>query len=157
MDDVSTMEETGGLALLAGLGIVVFAVVFVVLLVLYLFYGFCYGKMFEKAGKPMWAGFVPVYNLVVWLEIIGRPWWWLLVIVGLAILSPITYGLSSFATIPLVIIFGIDTARSFGKDTAFGVLFALLSFIFLPILAFSSDIKYVGPRASGLGAPPLEG
>lgn len=149
MDDFSTMEETGGLALLAGLG----AVVFVVLLVLYLFYGFCYGKMFEKAGKPMWAGFVPIYNLVVWLEIIGRPWWWVLVLLGVAFVPFI----GTIAVLALMILFGIDTARSFGKDTAFGVLFALLSFIFLPILAFSSDIKYVGPRASGLGAPPLEG
>jgi hypothetical protein len=149
MDDFSTMEETGALALLAGLGLI-FAVVG---LVFYLFYGFCYGKMFEKAGKPMWAGFVPVYNLVVWLEIIGRPWWWVLVIVGVSFVPFV----GTLAVIALMIVFGIDTARSFGKDTAFGVLFAILSFIFLPILAFSSEIKYVGPRASGLGAPPLEG
>jgi hypothetical protein len=42
MDDFSTMEDGGGLALLMGLG----AVFFVIMLVLYLFYGFCYGKMF---------------------------------------------------------------------------------------------------------------
>lgn len=149
MDDFSSMEDGGGLALLMGLG----AVFFVIMLVLYLFYGFCYGKMFEKAGKPLWAGFVPLYNIVVWLEIIGRPWWWLLVIIGVS-LVPIV---GSLAVIALMIVFGIDTARSFGKDTAFGVLFAILSFIFLPILAFSKDIQYVGPRAQGLGAPPLEG
>lgn len=96
---------------------------------------------------------MPLYNIVVWLEIIGRPWWWLLVIIGVS-LVPIV---GSLAVIALLIVFGIDTARSFGKDTAFGVLFAILSFIFLPILAFSKDIQYVGPRAQGLGAPPLEG
>ncbi len=149
MDDFSTMDNGGVLAMLMGFGLVVF----VILLAVYLFYGFCYGKMFEKAGKPMWAGFVPIYNLVVWLEIIGRPWWWVLVILGVSFVPFI----GTIAVLALMILFGIDTARSFGKDTAFGVLFALLSFIFLPILAFSSDIKYVGPRASGLGAPPLEG
>ena len=35
-------------------------------------------RMFSKAGKPGWASIVPVYNLVVLLQIAGRPVWWLL-------------------------------------------------------------------------------
>lgn len=34
-------------------------------------------KLFQKAGKPAWAGFVPGYNLLVWLRITGKPWWWI--------------------------------------------------------------------------------
>ena len=34
-------------------------------------------KLFKKAGKPAWAGFVPVYNILVWLKISGKPWWWI--------------------------------------------------------------------------------
>jgi hypothetical protein len=37
-------------------------------------------KLFTKAGKPGWASIVPIYNNIVLLEIIGRPWWWLLII-----------------------------------------------------------------------------
>jgi len=148
MDELELMSDTNAMGMLgAMLGVVV-----VIGLVAYAFYGFCYGKMFEKAGKPLWAGFVPIYNIVVWLEIIGRPWWWLLVLIGVGMV-PIV---GTFAVLALMVVFGIDTARSFGKDTAFGVLFGILSFIFLPILAFSRDIQYVGPRASGLGAPPLD-
>jgi hypothetical protein len=34
-------------------------------------------KLFQKAGKPAWAGFVPGYNILVWLKISGKPWWWI--------------------------------------------------------------------------------
>ena len=34
-------------------------------------------KLFQKAGKPAWAGFVPGYNILVWLQITGKPWWWI--------------------------------------------------------------------------------
>jgi Family of unknown function (DUF5684) len=118
-------------------------------LVFYIFYSFCMAKVFQKAGKPMWAGFVPVYNVLVLLEIIGRPWWWILVLIGLCIVPVV----GPMLAVVVSIVIWIDTARSFGKDTVFGVLLALLTFIFLPILAFSSTIQYVGPRASGLGLP----
>ena len=29
-------------------------------------------KLFQKAGKPAWAGFVPGYNILVWLQITGK-------------------------------------------------------------------------------------
>ena len=38
----------------------------------------CLWKVFVKAGKPGWASIVPIYNVLTELEIIGRPWWWLL-------------------------------------------------------------------------------
>ena len=30
-------------------------------------------KVFQKAGKPGWVAIVPIYNLIVLLEIVGRP------------------------------------------------------------------------------------
>ncbi|MCG2790922.1 MAG: DUF5684 domain-containing protein, partial [Actinomycetia bacterium] len=38
----------------------------------------CMWKIFTKAGKPGWAAIIPIYNTLVQLEILGRPWWWLL-------------------------------------------------------------------------------
>ena len=32
-------------------------------------------KTFAKAGKPGWASIVPIYNVIVLLEIAGRPLW----------------------------------------------------------------------------------
>ncbi len=89
-------------------------------------------KVFTKAGKPGWAAIVPIYNIIVMLQIVGRPWWWILLmlipIVGLVI----------------AIIVSIDMAKSFGKGTGFGIGLALLFFIFYPILGFGGA-KYQGP------------
>ena len=35
-------------------------------------------KVYVKAGKPGWAAIIPIYNILVLLEIVGKPWWWLL-------------------------------------------------------------------------------
>lgn len=32
-------------------------------------------KTFEKAGKPGWASIIPIYNIIVMLEIAGLPIW----------------------------------------------------------------------------------
>ncbi|RPI67538.1 MAG: signal peptidase I [Ignavibacteriae bacterium] len=129
------MEDTGLLAAL-GIGYILF------MLLIYLFAGFCIGKMFEKAGKPLWAGFVPIYNYIVMLEIVGRPTWWII----LLLIPPVN--------IVVGIILAIDIAKSYGKDTLWGILLILFSVVVLPIMAFSSDIRYVGPAAAGEGNRP---
>lgn len=88
--------------------------------------------IFSKAGKPGWAAIVPIYNLIVLLEIVGKPWWWLLLM-----LIPIV-------NIVIVIIVYHNLSLSFGKGGGFTVGLILLSFIFLPILAFG-DAKYIVP------------
>ena len=35
-------------------------------------------KVYTKAGKPGWAVIIPIYSTLVCLQIIGKPWWWLL-------------------------------------------------------------------------------
>ena len=92
-------------------------------------------KMFEKAGKPGWAIIVPIYNVIVILEITGRPIWWILLY-----LIPIVGFI-------VAIIVTIDLAKSFGKDALFGVGLIFLGFIFIPILGFGSA-KYQGPVAA---------
>ena len=93
-------------------------------------------KLFVKAGKPGWAGIIPIYNGVVLLEIVGRPIWWIVL-----------------CFIPCVgfivgVILCIDLAKSFGKDTGFAIGLVLLPIVFFPILAFG-DSRYVGPSAAG--------
>ncbi|HTW96024.1 MAG TPA: DUF5684 domain-containing protein [Tepidisphaeraceae bacterium] len=81
---------------------------------------------FEKAGKPGWAAVIPIYNIIVLLQIAGRPLWWFILF-----LIPIV-------NLVIAIIVGIDIAKRFGKGTGFGVGLALLGFIFYPILGFGS-------------------
>ena len=35
-------------------------------------------KVFVKAGKPGWTSIIPIYNAYVLLQIVGKPWWWLI-------------------------------------------------------------------------------
>lgn len=88
-------------------------------------------KVFEKAGKPGWASLIPIYNVIVLVQIAGKPVWWVLLMF-----------------IPLVgiiasILILVDLAKKFGKGAAFALGLAFLPFIFYPILAFG-DAKYEG-------------
>lgn len=88
--------------------------------------------IFKKAKKPGWACIVPIYDVIVLLEIVGKPWWWLLLML-----------------IPGVnIVLGIWVinllSKSFGKGVGFTLGLIFLSVIFYPILAFG-DAKYKGP------------
>ncbi|MBI2794449.1 MAG: signal peptidase I [Ignavibacteria bacterium] len=133
------MGETTGLGMLMAM-----VVVFFIPIVAYLFIGFCLGKVFEKAGKPLWAGFIPVYNLILLLEIVGRPIWW-----AAFYLIPIL----GWIFVPIItVILCIDLAKSFGKDTLWGVLTAFFGIVMIPIMAFSKDIQYVGPSVAPQGA-----
>jgi len=89
-------------------------------------------KIFTKAGKPGWAAIIPIYNLIVLLEIVGKPVWWII-----------------FLIIPLVNFFVLIylshlLAKAFGKDIVMTILLIILPFVGYPMLAFG-DAKYVGP------------
>jgi hypothetical protein len=92
-------------------------------------------KVFTKAGQAGWASLIPIYNLYVWCKIVGRSWWWILLM------------LIPFVNFIILIILCIDMAKSFGKGAGFGIGLALLGIIFLPILGFGSA-QYQGPAAA---------
>lgn len=96
-------------------------------------------KIFVKAGMEGWKSIIPIYNAVVMMQIIGRPTWW----VALFLLGIIPI-LGTLAVFALAIVIAIDLAKSFGKDTGFGVGLGLLGPVFYPILAFG-DAQYLGP------------
>ena len=98
-------------------------------------------KIFTKAGQPGWACIIPIYNLYVWCKIVGRPWWWILLM------------LIPFVNFIILIILIIDLAKSFGKGVGFGIGWLLLAVIFFPILSFGSA-QYQGPAAGGLRPRP---
>lgn len=88
-------------------------------------------KVNTKAGKPGWACLVPVYNMIVLLQIAGKPLWWIILFI-----IPI-------ANIVAIFLVSIALAAKFGKGAGFGIGLALLSPIFFPILGFG-DAKYQG-------------
>ncbi len=99
-------------------------------------------KTFVKAGQPGWAAIIPIYNFYVLLQVIGRPSWWLVLL-----LLPIVPFVGPIAFMVVYIVIALDLAKSFGKSPAFGIialwLFSIVGYL---ILGFG-DAKYVGPAA----------
>ncbi len=90
--------------------------------------------IFAKAGEAGWKALIPIYNIIVLLKIVGRDWWWMLLML-----------------IPLVglivwIIVAIDLAKSFGRGTGFAIGLIIFPWIWSLILGFGSD-TYNGPAA----------
>jgi uncharacterized protein DUF5684 len=125
-----TYSDTGG-GLLGALFGGVFLLVWLAVMVLVFV---SLWKIFEKAGKPGWAGIIPIYNAIVLLEIVGRPLWWFILL------------LVPCVGFVIGIVLCIDLAKAFGQSPAYGIGLAFLPFIFFPMLAFG-DASYVGPVA----------
>ena len=108
--------------------IIYFTIIFSIVVFIYIALWYIY----VKAERKGWEAIIPIYNTIIMLKIVGKPWWWLLLmlipIVGI-IWSVWMYNMLS---------------KSFGKDEAFTVGLVLLGFIFLPILGFGKA-KYLGP------------
>jgi hypothetical protein len=106
-------------------------------------------KLFAKANQPMAAAFVPIWDLMVIMKIIGRP------------VKHVWY----FAIPILNIFFGfkvlVQLAQSFGKRTyTDAFLVCLFNVFYMLNLTLSYDEEYVGPVYKDTiepAAPVLEG
>jgi len=92
--------------------------------------------VYEKAGRSGWICLVPIWNMVVFLEIVGKPWWWILLML-----------------LPLVNVIWVIwmynmLSKSYGYSEGFTVGLILLPVVFMPILGFGES-KYVGPYGAG--------
>ncbi len=83
-------------------------------------------KTFDKAGQPGWTALIPILNILVWIRIAGKEWWWILLF------------FIPCVSIIVAAILAFETSERFGKSTAFGIGLWLLSPIFFLILGFGS-------------------
>ncbi len=121
--DASYNAGSGVAAAGFGLGVMIFY------LLVFLFYGFCMYKIFQKAGvENAWAAFIPLYNIIVLLQVVKKPLWFIILFF-----------------IPLVNLYASwvvnnNLAKGFNKETPlYTLLLFFLGFIFIPVLAFSND------------------
>ena len=100
--------------------------------VIQLLHGLATWKLYVKAGRKAWEAFVPVYNAVVLMKIINRPWWWT-ILLFLPIVNLIIF--------PVV---WVETARSFGKNSSQDTFLAIISLGFYNFyLSYGAkDLKY---------------
>jgi hypothetical protein len=129
--DSSSVGSVG--VLLAFLGII-----FIPCLIIWLISIIGQWKVYSKAGQPGWAAIIPIYNVIVMLQIVGKPIWWIFLF-----LIPCVNIIFAVWTINLL-------SKSFGQSEGFTVGLLLLPFIFYPILGFG-NYTYLGPSAAEAG------
>lgn len=99
-------------------------------IIMLIFYLIIMWIIFEKANKPGWAAIIPIYNVIVMLDIAGLSWWHILFIIFVP-----------FTAIIYAILIPYRTSKRFGKSTIFSILSIFLSIITYAIIAFG-DAKY---------------
>lgn len=126
--DSADAAAAGGI--LAFLGIFMFIGFFLALIVIV-----CQWKIYTKAGKPGWASIIPIYNLIVMLEIVGKPTWWIILL-----LIPVV-------NIVIAIMLIHQLSLAFGQGIGTTLLLLFLPIIGYPILAFGSA-QYTPPAGA---------
>jgi signal peptidase I len=93
-------------------------------------------KTFEKAGEKGWKALIPVYNFIVWLRLIQKPWWWIFLV-----MIP-TVGFYMLAVMIVLL------SNCFGKRKFSEHFFAVVAyFIWVPYLGFSKEVQWQGVPA----------
>ena len=91
-------------------------------------------KIFEKAGRPTWEGFVPVYNYFIWLKVLGKPWWW------------VFFFIIPFVNLVIGVALHVETIRLFGKyEPKETILAIVLPWYYIPTLAYDETAKIEAP------------
>jgi len=100
--------------------------------IIQLLHGLATWKLYIKAGRKAWEAFVPVYNAVILMKIINRPWWWT-ILLFLPIVNLILF--------PVI---WVETARSFNKNSTQDTFLAiiLLGFYNFYLSYGAKDLKY---------------
>ncbi len=108
---------------------------FLFILIIQVIHGLGTWKLYIKAGKQAWEAFIPVYNGVVLMKIINRPWWWV-IILFLPIVNLI-----------MLIVVWVETARSFGKNTHLDTFLAVVTLGFYNFyLNYVADVTHINDR-----------
>ncbi len=108
---------------------------FIFILIIQVIHGLGTWKLYIKAGRQAWEAFIPVYNGVVLMKIINRPWWWIILL-----FLPIV-NLIMFAVV------WVETARSFGKNSRLDTALAVLTLGFYNYyLNYIAEVEHVKDR-----------
>ena len=116
---------------------------FIFILIIQVIHGLGTWKLYIKAGRQTWEAFIPVYNAIILMKIINRPWWWT-ILLFLPIVNLIMF--------PVI---WVETARSFGKNMPIDTVLAIATLGFYNYyLNYVTDVNYIDnrslqPRTSG--------
>lgn len=109
---------------------------FIFILIIQLIHGLGTWKLYTKAERHAWKAFIPVYNGVVLMKIINRPWWWV-ILLFLPVVNLIMF--------PVI---WVETARSFGKNSQLDTFLAVITLGFYNYyLNYATNVSYIENRS----------
>lgn len=109
-------------------------VVETILLLIFLFFPVFVAKTFQEAGYQSWQAFVPLYNYYIWLQVVKKPWWWMIFL------------LIPFINYFMIFLLAVETAKCYNKFSLKNqALAVVLFFYYLPYLGTSEKETYVDP------------
>ena len=92
--------------------------IFIILLIFNFIHAIGTWKLYKISGNKPWYSVIPVYNLIILLKIINRPWWWIFIII-IPVLNTII--------IPVI---WVELSRSFKKNSYQDTFLSIFSFGF---------------------------
>jgi len=88
-------------------------------------------KLYIKAGRQAWEAAIPIYNAVILMKIINRPWWWVILL-----FIPIV----NLLMFPVV---WVETIRSFGRTSTVDSLLVILTLgLYIYYVNYALDVNY---------------
>lgn len=152
--------STAGAGVAGGLiaGILMFMVVIIIIsLVIAILKLIGTWKMLTKAGESGWKSLIPFYNQWTLCKVAGISPYWVLEMIIVSMINTVLNGILGSNVISVIlslivyantiyfwVILSISLAKSFGKDTGFGVATVFFSFITYPMMGMGSA-TYAGP------------
>lgn len=93
-------------------------------------------KLYKKAGRQAWEAAVPVYNAVILMKIINRPWWWVILL---------------FVPIVNLIMFPViwvETIRSYGRHSTMETFLVIITLgFYIYYVNYALDVTYIEDRS----------
>ena len=79
--------------------------ILIILFFLNIIHGIGTWKLYNISGNKGWQSFIPIYNILVLLKIINRPWWWIFILI---------FPVLNIIIVPVI---WVEISRSFAKNT----------------------------------------
>ncbi len=93
-------------------------------------------KLYQIAGRKAWEAAVPVYNSVVLMKIINRPWWWTILL-----FVPIV----NLIMFPVV---WVETLRSFGRNSTTDTILGILTLgLYIYYINYTQKVTHLKERS----------
>ncbi|RAR46841.1 signal peptidase I [Flavobacterium lacus] len=93
-------------------------------------------KLYQKAGRKSWEAAVPIYNAIVLMRIINRPWWYtflLFIPIVNLIMFPVVW---------------VETLRSFGKNSQLDTILGVATLgLYIYYVNYTQDVTHIKERS----------